>query len=176
MINFRIAVENDWKNIAALHALSWQVNYRGSMTDDYLDNRVIEERASYWKKLYDAPPKNMTTIIAEENNDLLGFSCLYFNADPTYGTYLDNLHVQPHLRKRGIGKKLMAKSAEVMLEKNLAQSLYLWVIVKNIEAIKFYDRIEGAQEDIHKWDMPDGGKVDTYRYVWYDIEKLSKLS
>lgn len=175
MISYRQAIKEDWKNIAALHALSWQVNYRGSMTDDYLDNKVVDERKIYWKNIFEKPPENLEIIIAEEDAKLMGFSCLYLNADQKFGTYLDNLHVQPNQKRKGIGKILMAKSAQLILDNQLKTPLYLWVITNNVNAIKFYDQIGGSQEDVHAWAMPDGGLVDTYRYVWYDIEKLAKL-
>jgi len=175
MISYREAEAHDWENIAALHALSWQVNYRGSMTDEYLDHLVVDERKAYWKKIYELPPKNLHTIVAEEDNKLMGFSCFYLNADAKYGSYLDNLHVSPQLKRRGIGKILMAKTAQLLIQNNVSTPLYLWVITKNEGAIKFYDRVGGKQEDVKAWAMPDGGEVDTYRYVWYDIEKLAKL-
>jgi len=175
MISYRIAETKDWKSLAALHALSWQENYRGSMSDDYLDNKVVEDRMSVWEKRYENPAENMVSILAEEENDLLGFSCIYLNDDEKYGSLLDNLHVQPKLKRKGIGKSLMAKSAQLLLDKKTNTPLYLWVITRNANAIKFYKSVGGVQEDLKPWPMPDGGQVDTYRYVWYDIKKLSNL-
>ena len=40
MLVFRSATEKDAKGIAALHAKSWQQNYRGTFSDYFLDKET----------------------------------------------------------------------------------------------------------------------------------------
>lgn len=175
MIKYRLAKNSDWAGIATLHAKSWQENYRGSMTDDYLDNHVVAERREMWAKRFNNPNEKMQTIVAENQGEIIGLSCMFLDADPEYGNYLDNLHVHLDYKRKGIGKKLMKKSAELLLQKGINLPLYLWVIIENNNAIRFYEDIGGVRKDQHLWKMPDNGSVNTYRYVWYDLEKLANL-
>ena len=175
MISYREAVQSDWENIALLHAKSWQENYRGSMSDDYLDNVVIEERKAVWEKRFAKPNEKQLIILAEENRSLIGLSCIFLESDPKYGALLDNLHVRSDYKRKGIGKILLKKSAKLLMAKSDESSLYLWVLTKNSGAIDFYEKVGGTRHDTKAWKTPDNRSNDTYRYVWNDLEKLSNL-
>jgi len=175
MILYRNAERKDWRNIAQLHAHSWKIHYRGIVTDDYLDNHVENERKEVWRKRFEQPNKKQITILAEEEEKLIGFTCVFLDADETYGTLLDNLHVHPDRMRHGIGKVLMIKSAESIIKIKSNTSMYLWVLTANEKAISFYEKLGGARHETHKWKTPDNTNPETYRYVWDDLSKLSKL-
>lgn len=173
MTTYRDATPDDWENIAELHALSWQLNYRGSMSDNYLDNHVVAERKSVWKQRFATVNEKQLTILAEQNNQLVGFSCIFLDDDATHGALLDNLHVRTESKRQGIGKVLMKKSAELVLKERSNQSMFLWVLTNNQNAIKFYETLGGIRHDMKP--NPDCRNKDTYRYVWDDLEKLANL-
>ena len=176
MITYRKANKSDWENIAMLHARSWQLHYRGIVTDEYLDNQVIAERKKVWKKRFEQTNDKQKVILAEQKDNLVGLSCVYLDADKHYGALLDNLHVHQEHMRNGIGKTLMIKSAEVVHQHNQNSSMYLWVLTKNEQSIKFYEAMGGVRHDTKAWKTPDNTHPETYRYVWDNPLILSRIT
>lgn len=174
-MNFRIAKASDADKIANLHALSWQQNYRQSFSAKFLDEQVFEERLLVWRKRLEQPLKNQYVLLAENNENLMGFICSYFNEHADYGTYLDSLQVHAGVKGMGIGTQLMAKLAKEIVNQEFAQGFYLWVLTANPAAIGFYNRIGGSPlETVEGNDIGDAVFLKT-RYVWDNMNELLKL-
>jgi ribosomal protein S18 acetylase RimI-like enzyme len=107
MHNTRIATPKDIETIAKLHALSWQNSYRGMLTDDYLDNHVLTDRIEVWTQRINEPVENQIIILKEIDNTVVGFVCAYGSQTDEFGTFIDNLHVLPTYKGKGIGRDLM---------------------------------------------------------------------
>src|SRR5258706_4959299 len=103
MLQFREATKNDINSIAMLHAESWQKFYRGIWSDEFLDKDVYENRLNTWDSRLKFPPGNQYILLAENDNSLCGFACIYIDDDPRFGTLLDNLHVITGSQGSGIG-------------------------------------------------------------------------
>lgn len=175
MLEFREAKLTDANRIAYLHAISWQQNYRGSFSDDFLDNEVLDNRLSVWEERFNNPKENQYIVIAEDDGQLLGFICSYFEEKPVYGTYLDNLHVSDAAKGKGIGTKLIGGLAQEIINRNYKNGFYLWVLNTNYAAITFYDRIGGESlETVEANDIGDTVFQKT-RYVWKSMDDLLKL-
>lgn len=175
MLVFREAKNTDVDRIANLHAQSWQQNYRGSFSDKFLDNEVLDDRLTVWHERFNNPKENQHIVIAEENGQLLGFICSYFKESAIYGTYLDNLHVSDAAKGKGIGTKLMGKLAQEINGRNYKNGFYLWVLNTNYAAISFYDRIGGKSlETVEANDIGDTVFQKT-RYVWKDMNVFLKV-
>ena len=175
MFVFREAELKDADRIANLHAQSWQQNYRGSFSDEFLDNEVLDNRLAVWRERFRNPNEHQHIVIAEENRQLLGFICSYFKENPIYGTYLDNLHVSDTAKGKGIGTKLMGNLAQEIIGRNYKNGFYLWVLNTNYAAISFYDRIGGESlETVEANDIGDTVFQKT-RYVWKDMNAFLKL-
>lgn len=175
MLVFREAKNTDVDRIANLHAQSWQQNYRGSFSDEFLDNEVLDDRLAVWHERFNNPKENQHIVIAEENGLLLGFICSYFKESPIYGTYLDNLHVSDDAKGKGIGTKLMGNLAQEINGRNYKNGFYLWVLNANYAAISFYDRIGGKSlETVEANDIGDTVFQKT-RYVWKDMNEFLKM-
>jgi ribosomal protein S18 acetylase RimI-like enzyme len=175
MITFRFAGENDAAAVAALHAKSWQQNYRGVFSDHYLDHEVKSERLSVWKERLANPPENQFVHVAEIDDEFVGFVCGYMDHHPEYGTLIDNLHVHSEFIGQRIGERLMVNAAAFLEDKNRA-SMYLWVLVSNAKAIKFYERIGGKpRETVNDFDIGDQ-EITKTRYFWPDLKFILSLS
>src|SRR6476619_1266108 len=111
MITLRPARFSDYAAIAKLHAESWQRSYRGIFTDDFLDNHAEEERTKIWHDRLLHPLTNQVVTVAMQNENLVGFSCLYLYDDLPFGSLLDNLHVSMSFQNSGTGRKLMKNCA-----------------------------------------------------------------
>lgn len=175
MINYREATLQDAGNIARLHALSWQQHYRGILHDDFLDNQVRQNRQELWHSRLQNPTENQFVVVAEEDNTLYGFACVFAGADPVWGALLDNLHVLSIQKGQGIGMKLIKSAASWVYSKHKNQGLYLWVYTKNTKARGFYERMGGINQEEVLTENPGGGQALICRYVWKDITQLTSL-
>ncbi|MBD2754891.1 GNAT family N-acetyltransferase [Spirosoma validum] len=172
MITYREATSEDTEAIAQLHSLSWQQNYRGAFSDTFLDGPVIQNRREVWQKRINHPSSNQCIIVAESEGAICGFACAYANDNPVWGTLLDNLHVRKDLKGQGIGRVLIKLAAEWAYLKSPEAGFYLWVLVQNTNAQKFYDKMGGINQERASLENPDGSFSDCYRYVWPDIKTL----
>ena len=102
----------------------------------------------------------------------MGFANTFFDDDPTWGALLDNLHVAHSHRRLGIGARLMALSAEALLERPEPTGLYLWVLEQNRDAQAFYEACGGSCVERAPVPPPSGiasrltGSPMGLRYVW----------
>ena len=173
---FRNGTSNDIERIANLHAVSWQQNYRASFSADFLDNLAFDNRLKEWTNRLQHPSDDQYVLLAEEDGNMLGFICAYFNENAQFGTLLDNLHVSLNTQGKGVGTKLMAALAEEILKRKSANGFYLWVIDTNIAAIAYYHNTGGLPvETVECTDIGDK-PFFKIRYVWDDaalfLEKM----
>ncbi len=166
MLSFRNARKEDAENIAKLHAKSWQRAYKGILSDEYLANNVLKNRLETWQKRFENPKENQYIILVEENDILLGFVCIFGNQDTEYGSLIDNLHVKPDLKGKGIGKKLLIKASDLILENYKTRIMHLWVFEANTSAIGFYENCGGKNAERSLRDNPDGTQSYCFRMVW----------
>ena len=173
-VSIRSAIKNDYRAIAALHAKSWQQNYRGTFSDHFLDNEVLEDRLTVWKDRLEKPKRNQFIHIAEIDNSFGAFICGYIDEDSAFGTLIDNLHVDSEFIGRGIGEKLMLETA-LFLEKQDKVSMYLWVLTSNRKAISFYERLGGKpMETVNDFDIGDR-EITKTRYHWPNLKLILGL-
>lgn len=161
----RTATLNDATAIAALHARSWQIAYRGDFTDHYLDVECPAERLGVWTKRLSQPEPNMHCAVVYEQDDLAGFCCTFDQYDE-HGAYLDNLHVAPEYQGRGLGKQLLKDAAHRVA----AKDIYLVVLTSNTSAISFYERMNGRLGFTKMFDLA-GTLVEVVSVHW-EVEKL----
>jgi hypothetical protein len=175
MLVLREATQHDAAAIARLHADSWRSAYRGMLSDDYLDHRVYSERATLWQQRFsDRSEKPFFAILAEIDSDLAGFACVFPDQDPTYGAFLDNLHVVPQRTGHGMGGRLLAAVAERLLADEKRGGLYLWVIEQNARARRFYSKAGALEVECVALPMPDGSRQSEVRCYWPDPARLLK--
>lgn len=172
-MKFREATASDVDAIAALHADSWRRTYRGAYSDAFLDHEVDAERREVWSERFRSPAPNTHTVIAEDDGGFAGFVHTILDEDPTFGALLDNLHVAHDRKRTGVGRQLMAQSAQAVLERRPGSGLYLWVLEMNGTAQSFYDACGGTCAERAPWDAPGGGTVMSLRYAWPDPSVLT---
>ncbi len=168
MLNFRLANPSDLKNIARLHARSWQTAYKNVLSEDFLENEVERERLQYWKKKFDPAQRadNQWVLLAEKDGELLGFICVIGNENKDYGSLIDNLHVRPDTKGQGIGRQLLEKGLTHIRENFPDKGAYLWVFKNNQPAVNFYERAGGLCAELTVTENPDGGKGEVWRMIW----------
>ena len=172
MVRYRKATKSDVKNIAALHAENWRLNYRGILDDHYLNYEVDTDRSNVWQNRFKKTRADMGVIVAEIGTEMVGFGCIFYNENEKYGAYLDNLHVAKAFGGQGIGKALMSLLANEVVIRNERQDMYLWVLKENEGAIRLYERLRGQRGELEwekeLWERP----VEKIRFYWPDVKSL----
>jgi ribosomal protein S18 acetylase RimI-like enzyme len=170
---YREAVATDADAVGALHADSWRRNYRGAYLDSYLDGDVFDDRRAVWRNRLEHPEPGHHTIVAEGDDDIVGFSHTILGHHPAWGAYLENLHVRHDLRGRGIGRRLMAEAAHVVLRSPPATGIHLTVLNQNVAAQGFY-RAQGGTcvEERVAGPFPGGGTAPSLCFAWPDAATL----
>ncbi|HEX8530754.1 MAG TPA: GNAT family N-acetyltransferase [Cytophagales bacterium] len=163
---YREATPNDSRAIALLHARSWQVHYRGILSDAYLAQGVTDDRLKVWESRLAHPAPNQYVLVAEDAGTLCGLACVYAAHDPVWGSLLDNLHVRPGCQGRGVGTRLLAEAARWAFERAPAVPFYLLVYEQNTQARRFYASQGGTCAETFPVDNPGGGQSPACRYVW----------
>jgi GNAT superfamily N-acetyltransferase len=169
-LKFRLAGPSDAEAVAALHAESWRRHYRGAYSDAFLNGDVDADRLAVWTKRLYAPDRPCQTIVAEFGDGLIAFAHTIFEDDPRWGALLDNLHVVPGQKRRGIGSRLLALTARAVLQRDTG--LYLWVLKQNVDARAFYEARGGRCVEHAPVPPPSGiasrlnGSPVGLRYAW----------
>lgn len=168
----RTAAEADADAVAALHAESWRSNYRGALSDAYLDGPVEADRRRVWADRLEHPRAGQLVILAERTPALVGFVCGFVDQDPTWGTLIDNLHVATAHKGKGLGRRLMQEIARRLVQASPRRPIYLYVLEANQGARAFYDRIGGTPVEHGRKIEPDGSECSVIRYAWDCPAKL----
>ena len=162
----RIARPEDVESIAALHTESWRSAYRGLVPQAFLDGPLGEERLHAWRERFASPqPERRHVLTAISGTTLVGFSCVLADADPEFGPLVDNLHVKPGWRGRGIGERLLRDSRAWAQAIAPGQPIHLWVMEGNTAARRFY-RAQGGVEGEQRVNDMAGIAVVAIRVVW----------
>jgi len=177
-LRFRTATAGDAVAVAGLHADSWRRHYRGAYSDAFLDGEVGEYLLTGWTERLSAPDPQARTILAELDGKVVGLAHTQLGEDAAWGALLDNLHVSSGLKRMGVGSRLLALTAQSVLDSSPGSGLYLWVLEQNAGARAFYDARGGTCVETSP-DLPPGGdptrlngSVMCLRIVWPDPSKL----
>ena len=176
VIKLRSAELSDFETIANLHTDNWRKNYRGILSEDYLNNALEKDRLDTWYRRLSSPSGNQIVTVATVDSLFAGFCCVYIDDDPVFGSLIDNLHVSSNLQRSGIGKILIIDSARKVYERAQVKKMYLWVFEANKNARIVYERLGGTNFETIDKENPDGTSSKTCRIVWEDLTKLLQTS
>lgn len=175
LVEYRPAGEHDIEPIATIHADSWRTNYRGAYSDAYLDGDVLGDRRAVWTDRLRHPHALQDTVVAEWQGKIVGFVHTILDHDPKWGALLDNLHVSPEAKRKGVGSQLMSRSAAAVMARGAHKRLYLMVLDTNTPAQAFY-KARGGECVGSEVSVPaGGGSITGLRYVWADPSILRHL-
>jgi GNAT superfamily N-acetyltransferase len=170
---FRLARADDAEALAALHAESWRRHYRGAYSDAFLDGDVMADRLAVWRARLRTRKEGSCTILAEDDG-LVGFAHTVLEEHPRWGALLDNMHVVAARKRQGIGTRLLALTAEAVIERRRGSGLYLWVLEQNTDARAFYEARGGRCAGRELASPPGGiahrisGAPAKLRFAWRD--------
>jgi GNAT superfamily N-acetyltransferase len=160
----RPARPEDAAEVAGVHVRSWQVAYRGLLSDVYLESLRPEDRAARYT-FGTADPSMPSTIVATEEDVIRGFVTTGPCGDadvPAAGEVLA-LYVDPDAWGLGVGRRLMGEARTQLSRRHFTEAV-LWVLVGNDRAERFY-RADGwvAGQDVRSQEVW-GVLVDEVRF------------
>lgn len=172
-LRIRAAGQADAAAIARIHTESWQFDYRDILRHDYLDEEAPAERQALWLSRMggDTPPR---VLLAEDRSGhVQGFVCLFPDACSRFGALLDNLHVAPAARGRGVGRHLLAEACRTLRASGQTGGMHLWVYAANRAASGFFRRYGGTEVARETIVTPDGGSTVALCYHWPNLDMLA---
>jgi GNAT superfamily N-acetyltransferase len=172
-VTFRRAARADTEAIASLHTRSWRDAYRTIMPDWYLDGPIEAERLGLWQSRFSTSDADrLYVLLAESDGKPVGFVCVLLEEEPRRGACLDNLHILPGSRGKGIGRQLFARATQWVMLTEPGLPIHLWVFEANVTARRFYDALGGAVVELQKKEVLKGIEIPSVLYVWRDLEEL----
>ena len=165
-LDLRVAGAGDADTVAALHAASWRSAYRGILTDAYLDGDLAGERRAVWRSRLAAWKAGEETVLACIAGTVVGFCCFRVDADPLWGTLVDNLHADPARRGLGVGRRLLRDAARRAGAAAPGRPVHLFCLAGNGAARGFYERLGGEVVERREDEEPDGLRHPVVRYAW----------
>jgi ribosomal protein S18 acetylase RimI-like enzyme len=172
-IVIRPAVATDAATVAAIHVASWRDAYAQILTPDYLSGPIETDRTAIWsKRLREPPPGQLVDLAFDQAGDAQGFVCGYLDSDSVWGSLIDNLHVLPQTRSRGVGERLLRTAARQLLANGPGHGLHLWVFEANEAAVRFYKRLGGEVVERDASHMPAAGGKPVLRVHWPTLTQM----
>ena len=168
----RDATPADAAAIAALHVASWRVAYRHILPDAYLDGPAAAEADARWAANFKVAGPRDILMVADSDAGLLGLVAVWAGREAGFDTYIDNLHVRPHLRGLRIGARLLGEATRRMIAAG-HRTTCLWLLDGNEQGGRFYRRIRGSFEDHQSGEM-GGHPIGETRVAWRDLPELAK--
>ena len=160
----RAAEPPDALAVARVHVRSWQVGYRGLLSDSYLDGLKPEERAGRYS-FGSSDPRAPATLVASMEGVVCGFATTSpaRDADSAGQGELCGLYVDPDWWDSGVGRALIAAARGRLAGQGYLSAL-LWVLDSNARAQRFYAKDgwkpDGMRRVEKVWDV----KVQELRY------------
>ena len=169
----RPAVSDDIASIAALHVASWRSAYRGIFSNLYLDGPVEAERQALWEARMRDPRPGQVVVLADDlDGGLLGFACGFIDEDPTWGSYINNLHVSPDRKGGGIGRALLRDLGRRFAVLAPHRPVHLFCLEANHAARGFYASMGGEVVERMMSIEADGSACADLRIAWPSPAKL----
>ncbi len=162
-MRIRPATPTDFEEIAKIHVESWQDAYARDLPKEFINKALGETLNRHWRSI---DIVDGDSVLVAEQDEIIGFAAAWCRPEP----YIDNLHVRPSQRSRGIGLKLMQALAETLLKKG-HKTAYLYVFETNQKAIRFYERLGGIQKEKFYNDI-FGFSILSRRIVWNNISSM----
>jgi len=178
---FRPAQPDDAEAVARVHFEAARLTYRGFLPDEVLADMTYQRRLALWGGLLGGPGKRPKVELALEMDgagldevvdEVVAFTWWrdVRDAQAAFDGEIVALYVLPDRQRQGLGRRLMAHTAERMAAAGLA-SCYLWVFEEHGAARRFYAALGGRPID-RDWETLGTLRVPRVAYAWNPLDLL----
>lgn len=164
MIEIRQAAAHDAMGVAQAHVRSWQVGYRGLISQGYLDALRPEDRARRYG--FDRMPLDGPfTQVAVDGETVCGHVTTGLSRDDDLRGQGEiwAIYVDPARWGTGIGRRLLAAGCAQLLGQGL-DAACLWVLDGNVRARRFYESAGWRWRGTRRTDTIGDDEVHEVRY------------
>jgi GNAT superfamily N-acetyltransferase len=148
----RRATAEDAPGIARVQERGWQAAYRHIFPAEELDRGGFIH-VDRWSERLVRPPAGWTTLVAEHDGQVVGFTSVGPSRDETGIGELYAIYVDPEQWSTGTGRALIER-AEQQLRAEYGE-VTLWVLEDNPRAREFYERagwsVDGGRKAEARW-------------------------
>lgn len=166
-VTIRNATPQDAKGIAVIHVKTWQCAYKDQISDVYLNSLDIEQRTEGWKKELENPYKGSYYLVAEMDNQIVGWCTGGINRDEDASKETGEvyaIYMHPNFIGKGIGSKLMERMI-ALLKKDGYKNATLWVLNTNTKTKEWYKKNGWTEEGKIKTDKRPNLELHEVRYI-----------
>jgi len=131
---------SDVSRVAEIHVFGWRNAYRGIIPDDYLfKNMIVSKRMSYFEKSVQNSAEESYVF---DDGILKAFMTIGAcrDIDKSEAFELWGIYVDPFMQRQGIGSKMVGICEEKAVERGYSE-ICLWVLEKNADARRFYEKL-----------------------------------
>lgn len=135
--------KGDLNEVARIKVEAWNDSYKGIVDDEYLKNMNYKRTADKWLNNFD----NENFIVAVYEDKIVGF-CRYgerideLERFTEYDGEIYAIYIDKNFKRKGIGKEMVEYASNELKKQGKAKAL-IWCLKDNINARKFYEKIEG---------------------------------
>ena len=147
-------------DFSRVHALSWQVAYRGILSDDFLAERTPENRAAALRSAF-PQRSNEHSFLVHVDNVPAGVLTLALPEEAKAGE-IKAFYLLKEFQGQGFGTAMM-NAALQKLRTLGCREVFLWVLEENRTARAFYER-HGFSDDGGRKDLMIDRMVPAVRY------------
>lgn len=165
-MDIRWANSGDAEIVALLHTASWRDAYANILSAEFLSGPIEQDRLEFWASRFASSRPEQAILLAEEHRSPVGFVCVLRNDDAVFGSRIDNLHVAPRHRGRGIGEQLFSEAAGWISGLGPSSGIYLWVFEANVAGRRFYERLGGKEVERSVSAIPSARGQAVLRVAW----------
>lgn len=165
MIEIRPATPDDATGVARAHVRSWQVGYRGLISQEYLDALRPEDRAQRYG--FDRMPlRGPFTQVAVDGDAICGHVTTGLSRDDDLCGQGEiwAIYVDPLRWGTGIGQRLLTAGCEQLRGQGVAIA-GLWVLEGNVRARRFYESAGWRWHGTRRTDTIGDDLVHEVRYA-----------
>jgi len=164
MLNIRYANIDDAEILGIIHSKSWREAYKNIVPDEILDRINPERRTEYFQKALKEGWEEDAIIF--KDNKAIGLICIGKcrdkDKDDMFGE-IWGMYLLPEHWNMGIGTQLITWGINELKKRNY-EKVSLWVLEDNMNARKFYEKMEFKHDGTVK-EIVLGKKLKEYRYI-----------
>ncbi len=167
----------DADDMGAVHVQVWNETYRGIMPDRVLDAMSGVERSEAWRTRIAERDQNglFGILVAVQDERIVGFSACGPQRDEAmnalgFAAEFLVLNLVRTAQGHGLGRRMMATMARLMLEKGYSAAS-LWVVRNNPSACGFYEHLGGRLAG-EKTETRLGLDLPEVAYAWRDFSPI----
>ena len=169
VLRIRPARIGDAARIARLQVDSYRSAYAGILPQDHLDRFSYADQEADWIALLTGTTTDVVLVAESGDGQLSGYAVGRSPASfaAPYDSELVSLHVDRTLHRQGIGRRLVAATAEALGARG-SQAMMLWVLEAN-PASAFYERLGAIPLDGQKLTL----NACEVAYGWPDTREIA---